>query len=55
MSAFAGSRPALERLDVDAGPSRWLDSLTRLRDDLELDPNGTVLSTWDDDPWVRAA
>jgi hypothetical protein len=55
VSAFAGSKPALERLDVDAGPSRWLDSLTRLRDDLELDPNGAVLSTWDDDPWVRAA
>ena len=55
VSAFAGSTPALERLDVDAGPSRWLDSLTRLRDDLELDPNGAVLSTWDDDPWVRAA
>jgi monoamine oxidase len=55
VSAFAGSAPALERLDVDAGPIRWLDSLERLRGDLELDPNGTVLSTWDDDPWVRAA
>ena len=55
VSAFAGSAPALERLDVDAGPSRWLDSLERLRGDLELDPNGAVLSTWDDDPWVRAA
>jgi monoamine oxidase len=55
VSAFAGSAPALERLDVDAGPSRWLDSIERLRGDLELDPNGAVLSTWDDDPWVRAA
>jgi len=55
VSAFAGSAPALQRLDVDAGPSRWLDSLERLRGDLELDPNGAVLSTWDDDPWVRAA
>ncbi len=55
VSAFAGSRPALERLDVESGPSRWLDSLERLRTDLELDTGGAVLSTWDDDPWVRGA
>jgi monoamine oxidase len=55
VSAFAGSAPALELLDVESGPSRWLDSLERLRTDLELDLSGAVLSTWDDDPWVRAA
>ncbi len=55
VSAFAGSTPALQALDVDAGPSRWLDSLADLRDDLDLDPAGAVLSTWDDDPWVGAA
>ena len=55
VSAFAGSRPALDALEVDQGPSRWLDSLERLRGDLELDLSGAVLSTWADDPWVRAA
>jgi monoamine oxidase len=55
VSAFAGSKPALEALEVHHGPSRWLASLERLRDDLELEPAGAVLSTWDDDPWVRAA
>jgi monoamine oxidase len=55
VSAFAGSTPALDRLEVDPGPGRWLDSLERLRSDLELDTRGAVLSTWDDDPWVRAA
>lgn len=55
VSAFAGSQPALEALEVHDGPSRWLASLERLRDDLDLDPAGAVLSTWDDDPWVRAA
>jgi monoamine oxidase len=55
VSAFAGSEPALEALDVDAGPSRWLDSLERLRGDLDLDTSGAVLSTWHDDPWVGAA
>jgi monoamine oxidase len=55
VSAFAGSRPALDRLDVESGPSRWLDSLERLRADLDLDTGGAVLSTWHDDPWVGAA
>jgi monoamine oxidase len=55
VSAFAGSPPALAALDVSAGPSRWLDSLERLRPDLELDPDGALLSTWSDDPWTGAA
>ncbi|HKP20713.1 MAG TPA: FAD-dependent oxidoreductase, partial [Thermoleophilaceae bacterium] len=55
VSAFAGSAPALEALDVESGPSRWLDSLERLRSDLDLETSGAVLSTWDDDPWVGAA
>jgi monoamine oxidase len=55
VSAFAGSKPALDALEVDHGAGRWLDSLERLRDDLQLDPAGAVLSTWADDPWVGAA
>jgi len=55
VSAFAGSKPALDALDVESGPSRWLDSLASLRGDLDLDIAGAVLSTWDDDPWVGAA
>ena len=53
--AFAGSRPALDGLAIDAGPERWLDSLARLRDDLALDPAAAVLSTWSRDPWARGA
>jgi monoamine oxidase len=55
LSAFAGSTPALDALAVNDGPGRWLGSLERLRDDLALDLRGAVLSTWADDPWVRAA
>jgi monoamine oxidase len=55
VSAFAGSKPALDALEVEAGPERWLDSLERLRGDLDLDRNGALLSTWADDPWVGAA
>jgi monoamine oxidase len=54
-SAFSGSGPALEALEVSDGPQRWLDSLELLRDDLRLDRDGAILSTWADDPWVRAA
>ena len=54
-SCFAGSPAALERLEVEAGPGRWLEGLAELRPELALEPGGTVLSTWDDDPWVRGA
>jgi monoamine oxidase len=55
VSAFAGSAPALARLEVAAGPATWLGRLRALRPDLDLEETGTVLSTWDDDPWVGAA
>jgi monoamine oxidase len=55
VSAFAGSKPALDLLEVEAGPQRWLDSLAGLRGDLDLDSGGALMSTWADDPWVRAA
>lgn len=55
VAAFAGSPGALERLEVCAGPARWLAELERLRPDLELDRETAVVSTWHDDPWARAA
>jgi monoamine oxidase len=42
-------------LAVEEGAERWVESLTALRPDLQLDPGGSLVSTWDDDPWVRAA
>jgi monoamine oxidase len=56
LNAFAGSAPALAQLGVVGdGPERWLASVRALRPELRLDPAGTVLSTWSDDPWVRGA
>jgi monoamine oxidase len=55
VSAFAGSKPALDALGVERGPERWLGSLERLRADLPMNRDGALMSTWGDDPWVRAA
>jgi monoamine oxidase len=55
VSAFAGSAPALARLQVTDGPASWLGRVRALRPDLDLDEAGVVLSTWDDDPWIQAA
>lgn len=54
-NAFAGSAPALARLRVADGPATWLESLRALRPELDLQPEGAVLSTWSGDPWVRGA
>ena len=54
VSAFAGSKPALDALEVESGPPAgsipWSASAATSRR-----PGGAVLSTWADDPWVRAA
>jgi monoamine oxidase len=55
VSAFAGSPGALERLRVESGPHHWLGHVERLRPELDLDRDNVLLSTWSDDPWVRAA
>jgi monoamine oxidase len=55
VGAFAGSPSALEALEVQAGPGPWLESLARLRPDLDLVMDSVVISTWSDDPWARGA
>ncbi|WP_411277326.1 flavin monoamine oxidase family protein [Gaiella sp.] len=55
VNAFAGSAPALARLQVTEGPGTWLASLGQLRPDLALLPDDAVFKNWDADPWVRAA
>ncbi len=55
VSCFAGSPRALERLETAEGPKRWLDSLAALRPELDLDRADAMVSTWDDDRWVRGA
>jgi monoamine oxidase len=55
VSAFAGSTGALGRLDLEAGPGRWLQSMARLRPELSLELASARLQTWSDDPWSRLA
>lgn len=52
---FSGSAPALAGLDVAEGPDDWLQALDALRSDLDLDGDGVLLTTWDDDPWATFA
>lgn len=54
---FAGSPSALEGLDVDGGPDRWLADLKGvLRPELDWSDDGDpLLVNWDDDPWVGCA
>ena len=53
--SFAGSSMAMERLDLASGPARWIEAIRSMRPDLQIRPDEAVLSTWADDPWIRAA
>jgi monoamine oxidase len=55
VGAFAGTRAALDRLQVSGGSRTWLEALAKLRPDLELEPASALLARWDDDPWARGA
>jgi monoamine oxidase len=54
---YTGTAAALEALGGSADPGRWVAALAALRSDLDLDadPGAALLSSWDDDPWVRGS
>ncbi|HEY0277436.1 MAG TPA: FAD-dependent oxidoreductase [Solirubrobacterales bacterium] len=55
--SYAGTRPAIEALGGSQEPERWVADTLALRTDLDLDPDpaAALLSSWDDDPWVRGS
>jgi monoamine oxidase len=53
LGCFAGSPDALDRLQVESGPDRWLGRLAATRPDLTLDPSRALLTAWTTDPWAR--
>ena len=55
LNCFAGSPAGLARLELGAGARRWLDAVTELRPDLLLDPRGTILTNWQEDPYALGA
>jgi monoamine oxidase len=54
-SSFAGSPSALEQLEIDQGPEKWVTAVRELRPDLDYAYGAPMLSTWHDDPWARGA
>ncbi len=52
---FSGSGPALEALQVEAGPRTWAEHVASTRDDLPLDVERAVVTTWADEPFSREA
>jgi monoamine oxidase len=55
VTGYAGTSGAVEALAGSAPPTGWIEELAALRPELELNPEGALLSTWHDDPWVRGA
>ncbi len=55
--SYAGTREAIEALGGSEQPERWVADTLALRTDLDLDadPAAALLSSWDDDPWVRGS
>ena len=54
-TGYTGTQSAVEDLGDLNGFERWVAAMTALRDDLELEPEGAMLSSWHDDPWVRGS
>ena len=52
---FTGSGPALIALQVEAGPRTWAERVASMRDDLTLDVERAVVTTWADEPFSREA
>jgi monoamine oxidase len=52
---YTGTAPAIEALGGSDDVDRWVAALLELRDDLDLNAEGALLSSWDDDPWVRGS
>lgn len=55
LHCFSGSGPALDALQVEAGPRTWAERVASLRSDLPLAVGGAVLTTWADEPFSREA
>jgi len=55
LTGYTGTSSAIEALGGSDDPERWVTAVLELRDDLDLDPESALLSSWHDDPWVRGS
>jgi len=55
LNCFAGSAAALDNLEVDAGPGRWVDLIGAVRRDLTPADAEPVLTSWAGDPYALGA
>jgi monoamine oxidase len=55
VTGYTGTSPAIDALGGTEEPERWVAAVVALREDLDLEPESAMLSTWRDDPWVRGA
>jgi monoamine oxidase len=55
VTGYTGTISAIDALGGSSGVERWVAALVALREDLDLEPEGAMLSSWDDDPWVRGS
>jgi monoamine oxidase len=55
VTGYTGTTAAIDALGGTDEFERWVDALVALREDLDLEPESAMLSSWNDDPWVRGA
>ncbi len=55
VTGYTGTMSAIDDLGGADGFERWVAALVALREDLDLEPESAMLSSWNDDPWVRGS
>src|SRR5262249_37193301 len=55
VTGYTGPMAAIDALGGSDGVERWVAALVALRADLDLERESAMLSSWDDDPWVRGS
>ena len=55
VTGYTGTRSAIDDLGGSDGFERWVAALVALREDLDLEPEGAMISSWNEDPWVRGS
>ena len=55
VTGYTGTMSAIDDLGGSDGLERWVAALVALREDLDLEPESAMLSSWHDDPWVRGS